>query len=515
MKFLFNLIPILLFPLLALSQNEAPYIDYFEVYNDPASQTALLNFTLNDAENDLVEVKVFNLQANGKWIELSGEGAIGPDITPDGGKEIYLNQNYYLGPDGNEANRIKILVNDHQGFDISSIIEEVDPDRVYNHIDYLQGIRHRNTGPDHLEDARMYIEDKFVNATDEFKKETFDYFGYDGENLIGEKTGIGNQDEILIIDAHYDSVDNAPGADDNASGVAGVLECLEILKTMTFEKSIQFISFDLEEAGLKGSIDYVTKANTENAAIIGVLNFEMIGYYTEEPNTQDLPAGFQILFPDVYKDLVQDEFRGNFIANVGAGDNPGLMKCYDSLAQLYVPELRVISLESPGNGSIVPDLTRSDHAPFWLSGYPAVMLSDAAEFRNKNYHTPKDSIQYLDMDFAANVVKATIATAIEKAIPVNGGAYFPNEVIILDTENIDPCSNIHIYQIGKQLLISDKDCIPADYQWSLYNKAGQLIRESALPLEQNTFNALKEGIYILRFRANHFDQSVRFLFING
>lgn len=487
----------LFLPFLALSQNEAPTVDFPEIYNDPFSQTALLNFTLSDAENDPVEVKVFNLQESGKWIELQGEGDIGENIIPDGGKEIYLYQNYYLGPDGNDPGRIKILVNDNQYKSIAEVIAGVAPDRVYAHIDTLQGIRHRITDPAHLEDSRDYISAKLTEQTDAFISDPFDYFGYEGKNLIGRKSGLGAESDVLIIDAHYDSVSDAPGADDNASGVAGVLEALYILKDLQFEKSIEFIFFDLEEAGLKGSSAYVTKANTSDASIFGVLNFEMIGYYTEEPNTQDLPAGFQILFPDTYNQLVQDEFRGNFITNVGAGDNPGLMACYDSLAQLYVPDLKVVSLESPGNGSLVPDLTRSDHAPFWLSGYPAVMLSDAAEFRNKNYHTPMDSLHYLNMDFAANVVRATVATAIEKAVPVHGGAYTADQVIILGTDETEPCVHQAIYQSGNRLFFTEPDCLPETYGWNLYNREGQIVQRSDKPVDQVLLTDLPEGIYIL------------------
>lgn len=503
---------LILFPFLALSQNAAPYVSEFYVYNDQSFQVALISYELYDEENDPVEVKVFNLQTDGTWTMLSGEGDIGSDILPGIGKEIYISQNYNLGPEGNDPSLIKILVNDHQNKDIANTLLNVNPDRLYANIDSLQDVRHRITNPDHLDYSRNYLRKKLMGSTDDFKVDVFDFNGYQGENLIGTKTGLGNENEILIIDAHYDTDDKAPGADDNASGVAGVLEALEILTDMQFEKTIQFIAFDLEEEGLKGSLDYVSKISANMSSIIGVLNFEMIGYYTEAPNSQSLPTGFNILFPDTYNQLLADEFRGNFITNVGTENNPGLMNCYDSLAQLYVPELKVISLASPGNGSLVPDLTRSDHAPFWFNDNDAIMLTDGANFRNPYYHTSQDSLNYLNMDFAANVVKATIATAIEKAIPVNGGAFFPQMVVILAAEEPDPCEDLNFYQIGKAIRISQPECLPDQYVWKLYNNAGQFIKESDARIDQILFRDLEPGIYILRVKSEQFDRSWRILF---
>ncbi len=189
-----------------------------------------------------------------------------------------------------------------------------------------------------------------------------------------------------------------------------------------FEHSIRFIGFDAEELGLIGSQRYVQNGIKSFEDIQGVLNLEMIGYHTEEPNTQIVPPGFEFLFPAAVQDIAQDEFRGNFLAVIGNVASNPLIAAYMAASENYVPALRVISLAAPGNGEITPDLRRSDHSRFWDAGYQALMLTDGADMRNFNYHTPNDVIATLDLGFMANVVKATIATAAELAIPISAGS---------------------------------------------------------------------------------------------
>jgi Zn-dependent M28 family amino/carboxypeptidase len=305
----------------------------------------------------------------------------------------------------------------------------------------------------------------------------------------------------MIVDAHYDSVFNAPGADDNASGVAGVLEALEILKDYSFERSIKFIAFDLEEEGLKGSVDYATKAVAESEDIMGVINFEMIGYHTEQPNSQSFPFGFELLFPDAYGEIEENDFKGDFITNVGTENLPNLMMCYDSIAEIYVPELSVISVASPGNGTIVPDLQRSDHAPFWFAGYDAIMLSDGAEFRNPNYHMASDSLHLLDMNFAANIVKAAVATLIDKSGIVHGDIYFPENLLILSNEDVSDCENPLYYFTGTELLSHQNTCAENSKQVRLFTLDGRIVLDIQENFEKIDVQRLDKGIYILEVQG--------------
>lgn len=174
-----------------------------------------------------------------------------------------------------------------------------------------------------------------------------------------------------------------------------------------------------EELRLVGSNRYVLNGIKAFEDIQGVLNYEMIGFYSDEPGSQSLPTGFELLFPKAAEEVSDDDFRGNFLTVVGNQDSNPLIAAYLDAAETYVPDLRIVSVAVPGTGAIVPDLRRSDHASFWDGGMQALMLTDGSDFRNFNYHTPGDSIGTLDFAFMRHVVQATLATAAELALPIS------------------------------------------------------------------------------------------------
>jgi len=339
-------------------------------------------------------------------------------VTPGTGKSIEWNFADELTSSGDYT--IKLVADDLAEIDIQSIVDRVDSVNLKSDLEFIEGVRHRITGAAHLEATRDFIEQRFSDYGLNSSIQDFDYGSYTGKNYIGTKTGTTDDEYVYICDAHYDSQIATPGADDNGSGVVGFLEAARILSNYNFKKTIKFIGFDLEEAGLIGSEAYVQENLSSEEQIAGVLNFEMIGYYTEEPNTQTLPAGFDLVFPVQYAEIENDSSRGNFIANFGVVNQNDWELAYDNAAEMYVPELRVITFVAPENWEIVaPDLGRSDHGPFWLADHPAVMLTITAEFRNPNYHMPTDTVGTLSFTFMSNVVKAAIATLAQEAVIQN------------------------------------------------------------------------------------------------
>jgi hypothetical protein len=273
--------------------------------------------------------------------------------------------------------------------------------------------RHRTSNPTHLEAVRDSIQAIFTASLGNSNVGSFSTGNYTGKNFWGTKEGKVNAKKSYIIDAHYDSVSNAPGADDNGSGTVAVLEAARILSQYNFKKTIQFVAFDMEEDGLLGSKSFAKNLTANDVA--GVLNFEMIGFYSEMKNAQTLPAGFNQLFPQAYNAVKQDTFKGNFITNVGNVPSNDLINAFNAAAAQYVPDLRVVSVAVPGSGTIAPDLRRSDHASFWDKNIQALMLTDGANFRNKNYHEATDTIGTINKTFMTNVLKATIATIVNLA----------------------------------------------------------------------------------------------------
>jgi Zn-dependent M28 family amino/carboxypeptidase len=260
--------------------------------------------------------------------------------------------------------------------------------------------------------ARKHCEDVLIAAG--FTVETHPYGT--GTNIIGRKTGMGSERSTYIVSAHYDSVEDCVGADDNASGVAGALGVARALAQGTFTHDLVIACWDEEELGLIGSQAYAEREADADADIAGVISLEMIAYTNDEPESQDLPFGFDLIFPEAVAEVEARDNRGDFIALVSDESASRLVKAFRDNAPDSLPTVGVeIPNEMLGNPAL-SDLERSDHASFWLHGYPAIMITDTADFRYGGYHCGdgEDSVDRLDLDFAVDVTRATAAALAER-----------------------------------------------------------------------------------------------------
>ncbi len=258
-----------------------------------------------------------------------------------------------------------------------------------------------------------YIDQAFAQAGLEVNGHTYAYAGRVGINLLGRKQGIDQSLPPLLVCAHYDTVQGSVGADDNASGVAVMLECARLLSPLALRRTVDFLAVDMEERqpegeGLVGSLAFVQEV-AKGRGYAGVYNLEMVGY-TSGPGTQKLPPGFSSLLPAVAERLAQRGYAGDSLAVVS---NPGSRALVQTLVDAVhgASDLEVVAVELPTGLPAPPDLFRSDHASFWAAGVPAVMLTDTANFRNPHYHTGRDTPDTLDYAFMARVT-ASLATAL-------------------------------------------------------------------------------------------------------
>ncbi|APG28662.1 peptidase M28 [Syntrophotalea acetylenivorans] len=289
-------------------------------------------------------------------------------------------------------------------------IPPVSTGALRGHIASLQGVRHPLVAPEALEKAANYIESTLQNSGYKIKNHCFLDNGREYRNLIATLPGtVKNQPKLLII-AHYDTVSNSPGADDNASGVALLLELARICALTRLKRTMEFVAVNLEEneretkpkgRGLRGSRALAQHARKERWSLAGVIVLESVAYASEDA-VQTIPDGLPIDVPTV----------GDFIAVIGNKASDYLVEAFLRAAEKHQPDLPKVPLVVPGNGEMIPDTRRSDHAPFWDEGYPAIMLTDTTNFRNPHYHQPSDTLETLNLDFATAVGSAVAGLII-------------------------------------------------------------------------------------------------------
>ncbi len=204
----------------------------------------------------------------------------------------------------------------------------------------------------------------------------------------------------ILIGAHFDTVIGSPGADDNATGIAVLLELARFFYHYPSNYPIQLVAFDLEEYGLVGSDAYANYLKQQNIKIRLMISLEMLGYCNPNPNSQIYPPGLKYFYPST----------GDFIALIGnLSTIPDLIKISGFIRKKNTP---CEWLTVPFRGEIVPDTRRSDHAPFWDNNYQAIMITDTSNLRNPNYHQPSDTLDTIDLDFLTGVYQG-LAAAIQ------------------------------------------------------------------------------------------------------
>ncbi len=263
-------------------------------------------------------------------------------------------------------------------------------------LQHIIGERNPFSSPRHLAAVENYIEKEFEACGLSVESDTFTYWGRSYRNVIGS-AGPTRNDPLIILGAHYDSVEGSPGADDNGSGVAVLLEVARILSGVKLRSQVLFCAFNLEESNMIGSTHFAKKLKAAGARVRAMVSLEMVGFTDSKAGGQQYPVGLRWFYPD----------RGDFIGVVGNWRSTSLLRQF-SRSMRQVRGLPVETLTVLGNGFLVPQVRLSDHSPFWDLGYPALLVTDTAFFRNPHYHAPSDTLDTLDLDFMAKVYQGVI-----------------------------------------------------------------------------------------------------------
>lgn len=270
----------------------------------------------------------------------------------------------------------------------------------------------RTSGEPHHKNVQQMCANRFNDLG--FQVELHSYGT--GINVIGILLGKQKPTEKIIVSAHYDTVPNCNGADDNASGIAGVFATAKLLASKKHNRTLVVACWDEEEKKTIGSKAFIRREKNGNADIKMSYVYEMIGYKSNKARSQQIPKGFEVLYPHQTKTIQNNQNRGDFITLV-----------YDENASDFLSDIPVIAKEN--NLSVmqfevstkmkkspaIADLRRSDHSVFWDADYPAVMITDTANFRNQHYHclNGADNVDSLVVDFALKTINTTAAVIEE------------------------------------------------------------------------------------------------------
>ncbi len=277
----------------------------------------------------------------------------------------------------------------------------VSGERIVEWVRRLEGFRDGTYHYEELQRTAELLRAEFASMGFRVDSDDFVFNHRHYSNIIATKEGIHTPGRWILIGAHYDAVAGSPGADDNASGVAVMLEVARLLGP---RQGVKFVAFTLEEpqpgavSFLIGSKHFVKEMVSLGHTYQAVFILESVGYMSREPGSQHLPP------------LVRAPRVGDFIGIIGNKKAEPIMELFKETAQRYVPQLNVQTHRVKLNGYLILPTRFSDHAPFWDAGFPAVMITDTAMFRNPNYHTSSDTSETLSPEFMAAVAEALLWT---------------------------------------------------------------------------------------------------------
>ena len=266
-------------------------------------------------------------------------------------------------------------------------------ERLLGHLEALARPRHARWDPLGLRAVRTYISER-LGALGPVEEHRFRSGIDDGTNLILRLPGRQNGLDPLLVAAHYDGPLHSPGADDNATGVAALLELAQRWARTPPRRPVWLVAFDQEEWGMLGSAALAADLRAAGQRLRLMVSLEMLGYTAPE---QRYPiAAMRSLYGA----------RGDYIAVVG---NIATAPLLPGLARRMGRHVATRVLPVPNKGKALPDVRLSDHSPFWDLDYDALLITDTSFLRNPHYHRPSDTIESLDLPFLAAVSEAVAA----------------------------------------------------------------------------------------------------------
>jgi len=273
--------------------------------------------------------------------------------------------------------------------------ERVIANNLRKHVTAIASREHNFFNLSELAASALYIEKTFAESGYTVMSQRFRVEAVEMRNIEVEIAGESRASEIVLVGAHYDSVAGSPGANDNGSGVAAMLELARLLKASAPGRTLRFVAFVNEEppfflGDAMGSRQYTRRSKERGENVAAMFSLETIGYYSDEPGSQRYPFPIGLFYPST----------GNFIGFVSNLSSRPLL--HEALAS-FRRHARIPS-EGVAAPAWIPGIDWSDHWSFWQEGWPALMVTDSALYRYPHYHTAQDTPDKVDYERLARVV---------------------------------------------------------------------------------------------------------------
>jgi Zn-dependent M28 family amino/carboxypeptidase len=411
------------------AQNQPPAITEVKVQLTESSNLASIRYTVKDKEEKTVSVDLYVSTDDGLTFtkQTAGlQGDIGKNVAT--GKRT-LSWNYSDFKADIKTAKFRLVADDGFKINVADLVAQVDSNRLRQRVTSIAGVRDNESekGKEHLVKVKDIIQTNFTGNNFNLRRQPFAFGSYQGENFIAKKKGTRRQDSIYVVCAAFDGAENSPAANNNGSGLAGLLEIADIISKYNFSNTIVVLSTDYTAEEFIGSKNYVFRGGIEKyERVDAALDLDRIGTFSNAPNTHPMEADVVDLFPKMYETIKADSARANFLRIISNTLSRPLANRFKDAATRYVPDLKIHTQEFQGYGEFVRGpfsyVQFSDHICFWYRKYKAIWLSDAREGSRRD-NTPDDTVDKLNFKFLSDVVKISLATLVDMAGLEHTGVY--------------------------------------------------------------------------------------------
>lgn len=405
--------------MMARATNVLPALSQVKAVNDKTKKTLTINYLLSDKDDPSVSIRLKVSTDGGLTYTVISQGVTG-DIGWVKTGHRSLQWKYTQLPAA--GLRYQLIADDGHTPDVAELLKEVDTARLRRNLQSVAVVRdgESETGKKNLQLIRNNLTHTLQQEKYTVEHQPFHYGTVDGINLIGKKRGTEKEEKIYVLCAAYDgSSSESPNANNNASGVAGMMEIAEILSKYSLKSTVVMLATDYTGEEFIGSNWYVFHGGIKDREQMeGAIDLDRIGTYSDHANTHIIGESKPVLFPQNCKYIEQDSLRANFIKVVCNTRSLPLADLCMTAAKTYAPQLKAYMEEFPGYGEFSVGtedfLQFSDHIAFWYHRYKCIWITDAREGIRRD-STPDDNIGHINFEFMGNAVKIALATLVDMA----------------------------------------------------------------------------------------------------